>query len=402
MRQRSNGAVKAEEDRRALEKAPHNHASPVSRRTLALVLLCIQNASVSILTRLSRTARGPVLYNPAAAVFTAEIVKSSLSLAVLARQRHRNVRGKGKPSNVVMQAGAAVSDLMRNQRREQLHLAVPAALYSLQNTLLYVALSNLDAATYQATYQLKLLTTAIFSILFFKHSLSSAKWFSLLLLTVGVAIVQLDTTDTSGRKATSAELAAQDPRKGFAAILAACISSGLAGAWFEWVLKRPAAGNASTTNGSTPTTNGKANIVKPMSPPPPSKTANAPSLWARNLQLSVPSLLFSFSGVLLSQPLRSAYHAGGLAAVLSALADLWAGFTPLVWTVVLNQAFGGLLVAMVVREADSVSKGFATSVAIVLSTLASAILFGVVPGSLFMVGGSLVIASTVLYSLDRS
>ena len=76
------------------------------------------------------------------------------------------------------------------------------------------------------------------------------------------------------------------------------------------------------------------------------------------------------------------------------------------------------------READSVSKGFATSVAIVctsgpacspeswqgltlllipaVSTLASALLFGVVPGSLFMIGGGLVISSTVLYSFNQS
>lgn len=113
-----------------------SNSAAVSRRTLALVLLCIQNASVSILTRLSRTARAPVLYNPAAAVFTAEIVKASLSLAVLAWQRHTIVQRKGKPSSLVVQAGAAISDLLRNQRRAQLHLAVPAALYALQNTLL--------------------------------------------------------------------------------------------------------------------------------------------------------------------------------------------------------------------------------------------------------------------------
>ena len=194
--------------------------------------------------------------------------------------------------------------------------------------------------------QLKLLTTAIFSILFFKHSLSSAKWFSLVLLTIGVAIVQLDTTDTSGGRSKAHHLAAaQDPRKGFAAILAACISSGLAGAWFEWVLKRPSEEEAApTTNGSASINNGKGGGAGSSSKP---STNTTPSLWARNLQLAVPSLVFSFAGVLLSQPFRRAYQAGGLVAVASALGSLWAGFTPLVWAVVLNQALGGLLVALV-------------------------------------------------------
>ncbi|POY70653.1 hypothetical protein BMF94_6359 [Rhodotorula taiwanensis] len=372
---------------------PQPTTRAVSRKTVALVLLCLQNASVSILTRLSRTAHGPNLYNPSAAVFTAEILKGSLSLAALAYQRHGLVRSKGKPSTVLGQAGAAIRDLLKNQRREQLLLAVPAALYSLQNTLLYVALSNLDAATYQTTYQLKLLTTAIFSILFFRHPLSAAKWFSLILLTLGVAIVQLDSTDASGKKAASQrDLSPQDPRKGFAAILAACISSGLAGAWFEWVLKRP--------NGGGPDTSRR----KDRNPSTPAESA-PPSLWARNLQLSVPSLVFSFVGVLLSSPLRLAYESHGARGLFHGLACLCDGFTPLVWAVVLNQALGGLLVAMVVREADSVSKGFATSIAIVrksVSTLASAALYGIIPGTMFMVGSGLVISSTVLYSFDRS
>ena len=41
------------------------------------------------------------------------------------------------------------------------------------------------------------------------------------------------------------------------------------------------------------------------------------------------------------------------------------GYTPLTQFVVLYQAVGGLLIAAVVKAADSVAKGFATSIAII-------------------------------------
>lgn len=50
-----------------------------------------------------------------------------------------------------------------------LKMAVPACLYVLQNNLNYVAVSNLDGPTFQLLYQLKILTTALFSVLMLKR-----------------------------------------------------------------------------------------------------------------------------------------------------------------------------------------------------------------------------------------
>ncbi|KAM0754733.1 nucleotide-sugar transporter [Meredithblackwellia eburnea MCA 4105] len=368
----------------------------VSRKTIALVALVVQNASVSLLTRLSRVPQpGMHLYNPSTAVFVAELLKVSVSFTMLVRERSNKGRSKkdGKrKTSYLWEARMAVWDLFVNQRKDIIKLCVPAALYALQNTLLYTALSNLDAATYQTTYQLKLLTTALFSVLFFRTPLSLTQWFSLLLLAIGVATVQLE-----GQKPpqNASERVATNPSIGLAAILAACISSGLAGAWFEYVLKAPPAPPPPSAIPTSPTS-----PISSISSPPssPSKSPrsprlqlrqNSPSLWARNVQLSVPSLCFSFSGVILSPEWNRVGKFG-----------LLEGFTPLVWGVVGNQAVGGLLVAMVVREANSVAKGFATSIAIVVSTLAGVVFLGLVPGFLFVGGASMVIASTILYAMD--
>lgn len=64
---------------------------------------------------------------------------------------------------------------------------------------------------------------------------------------------------------------------------------------------------------------------------------------------------------------------------------------------VLLQACGGLLVAVVVKYADNLLKGFATSIAIILSCIVSVILFDFHISLQFSIGTLLVLASIFLY-----
>merc|ERR1712019_293348 len=73
---------------------------------------------------------------------------------------------------------------------ETLKVSVPSLLYAVQNNLLFISLSNLSGAVYQVTYQLKILTTAILSVIMLGKSLGSTKWCSLFLLTAGVTLIQ--------------------------------------------------------------------------------------------------------------------------------------------------------------------------------------------------------------------
>lgn len=111
-----------------------------------MLLLCVQNASVSILTRQSRTTSSPSLYNPSVAVFTAECIKAALSISMLAVERRTTATAKEGRGGYLWHVGAAIQDLARNQRTEVVKLAVPAMLYALQNTLLVSMMAPLLAS----------------------------------------------------------------------------------------------------------------------------------------------------------------------------------------------------------------------------------------------------------------
>ena len=77
----------------------------------------------------------------------------------------------------------------------------------------------------------------------------------------------------------------------------------------------------------------------------------------------------------------------------------FAGYDSLVWTVVLLAALGGLVVAVVVKFADNVLKGFAASASIVLSCVISSMVFHDSQMTLsFMIGASIVCGSAYAYS----
>jgi len=214
------------------------------------------------------------------------------------------------------------------------------------------------------------------------RALSSRRWIALLLLTFGVAIVQLPSNDPSlysaddpqsrfyfprslhelGQLTNGAAEVARELTKrgladlsegltkrsatyegieedlgikqpamnysiGLAAVLVAAIISGLTGVYFEKVLK---------------------------------ESHTHVTVWTRNVQLSFyslfPALIF---GVFLKDGEEIAKN------------GFFDGYNAVVWTAIVLQAGGGVLVAMCINYADNIAKNFATSISIVLSFLFS-------------------------------
>jgi len=73
------------------------------------------------------------------------------------------------------------------------------------------------------------------------------------------------------------------------------------------------------------------------------------------------------------------------------------GYTNVVWSSVANNAFGGLIIASVMKYADSILKNFACGFSIMITVVVSYFLFGDQITSLFAGGVMLVVYSVVLY-----
>ncbi|KRX80171.1 UDP-N-acetylglucosamine transporter [Trichinella sp. T6] len=297
-------------------------------KCISLGVLVFTTSSVVLLLRYSRTMNvTDGRYLSSTAVALSEVLKVVVSLVMIFHE-----------------AGYSVSEMQTQlrtemivKRYEMLKMLVPALLYIAQNNLLFLALSNLDAATYQITYQSKILTTAILSVLMLGKRLDLLKWLSLFALMCGVAIIQIPANSTVDQQFThdwSSKVI------GLSAVIIACFTSGFSGVYLELILK--------TTN---------------------------TSLWMRNFQLGTVFIMQKLTVVENCICFRAALFSvfSGFGAVfvndLSAVLEngFFQGYNIFTWLVILLQAFGGLVIGMVVKYMDNIVKVFASSISIVLS-----------------------------------
>jgi solute carrier family 35 (UDP-sugar transporter), member A1/2/3 len=300
-------------------------------------------------------------YSPASAVLLNELLKGIISFTV-ATSRAFNAPDSHSRNSCLSSIQQVCQEIFS---ADCWKLSIPAILYVIQNSLQFVAISNLPVATFQVTYQMKILTTAAFSVMLLRKPISSTKWMSLFFLAFGVAIVQIQTSSAiappkpvnmpvgSAHDAAPVHIHIMSPLKGFGAVTAACFTSGLAGVYFEMVLKGSKA-----------------------------------DLWVRNVQLSLFSLVPALLPVMFSSRLDSRGF----------VADLLKNFGGWAWATVGIQVFGGLITAVVIKYSDNILKGFATSLAIVLSFLASVVLFDFRLTTSFVVGSLTVLVATWMYN----
>eukprot|EP00968_Pinguiococcus_pyrenoidosus_P011356 scaffold913_cov233-Pinguiococcus_pyrenoidosus.AAC.11 len=137
---------------------------------------------------------------------------------------------------------------------------------------------------------------------------------------------------------------------GLTAVLCACCTSGFAGVYFEKVLK-----------------------------------GSSLSVWTRNIHLAI-------IGVVMGSV--TAYVRDGDDIIGKGFFN---GYNGVVWSLVVVQAGGGLLVAAVVKYTDNILKAFSTSVAILITSAVSLMFFNFPVKTLFFAGAFCVIYSIFLY-----
>ncbi|KDO29949.1 hypothetical protein SPRG_05139 [Saprolegnia parasitica CBS 223.65] len=310
----------------------------VDLKVLSFVLLVFQNTLLGIVTKYSRATK----YNATSAVLLIELLKLVLCFIM-----------------VVVTKGS-IGDALRSIHLEVLgdvagfkKMVFLALLYAFQNTVALLSYDHVDVATYNIVYQLKIVTTAFFMVLLLKRSFNTVQWIAMVTLMVGVAIC------SAAKGASSSKSSSMF---GVCMVIGLAVNSGVAAAYFEKVLKSHQPHKT---------------FANPIDP-----------LWKTNIQLAAVSVAATLCGVV-------------YAAATEPRFAFFEGYNPFTFGVVLLQAFGGLIIAAVVRYSDNIVKNFGTALSLVLSCLLSNYLFSETPAPVFYLGVLLVVGSVFVYGDKR-
>merc|ERR1719231_1102111 len=106
------------------------------------------------------------------------------------------------------------------------------------------------------------------------------------------------------------------------------------------------------------------------------------SLWVRNIQLATFSVILGIAGLGFTD-----------ISIVADPARFFTGYNGWVAASIVNNSFGGLLIAVVIKYADNIVKNFATSVSIILATGASTYAWNLRFSNAFLSGCGLVCLS---------
>ena len=232
--------------------------------------------------------------------------------------------------------------------REEIQIyPIPAALYLVKNLMQYRIFLYMDPPSYQILKNLNIISTGLFCQIFLKKVLNSLQWSALLLLSLGCAVTQLG---------GESDRVFATPREGLIIALVMAILSGAAGVYTELVMKKR-----------------------------PKRNINV-----QNLYMYLFGILLNAIALLSQETSEKVFSVG-----------FFHGYDPLVCVMILNHALSGIAVSMVMKYADNIVKVYATSVAMILTTLLSVILFQFRISAAFFLGSCVVCVAVFLHYFSK-
>jgi len=346
----------------------------------------------------TRQPDGPAPYHSTVIVCLTELTKLCVSLPLAARSGDAfalpgdPLPAPGVPARLPRPAGghpwlspAPLLATLSYAARGALPMAVPAAVYAVQNVLVVAAAGLLPVASLVAGTQLKIISGGAFQVLLLGKALTRRQWICLAGLTLSVALAagavggllgHHDHPDMPTPTAAPASPGLTPAPEGMGGsdrmalgllcVVSAATCSGFAGAYTEMKMKNLRMGGTPSHAANYSVSTGTASSMAPV--PGAGSASRAPGLWTRNLQLAMASgcgslvlaCIFDGASILRHGPFR------GFA---------WPGW-PL--AVIAIQSVGGLLVGAVLRRAHqaNIVKDMAASGSMLLTIPLGRIFFG--------------------------
>eukprot|EP00887_Chlorella_sp_A99_P000565 scaffold17.g565.t1 len=379
---------------------------------LSMLLLVLQGTALAVALRQSRLRGGPgqrAPYLASVSVAVTEAIKLAICVSVELRKCQAAAAAAGEP--FAKHASRVAGELVA----ASLPMLLPAGMFVMQQVLLIIAATHLDAVAFQIFSQsFKLVPTAVFARWLLGQRLEPVQWASIPVLTAGVVAVTLDNGARAAAAGAGGGAAARAAAAAGAAAwylgMVACSVSGLssayAGVYFERYVKGKHAASVWHRNIQLGIYGVPLSIAYALA-------KDGPAIRARGALQARAACLRSGGGgggggaaaARRRRGARSARPAAARAALARAssraagarspcgsrerLTDrptanrrrLLQGFNRVAWLVIALQIAGGLLYC------DNILKNFALAISVILTVLVAIPLFGQVGGRGLSEGG---------------
>uniref|UniRef100_A0A061SAP7 Solute carrier family 35 (UDP-sugar transporter), member A1/2/3 n=1 Tax=Tetraselmis sp. GSL018 TaxID=582737 RepID=A0A061SAP7_9CHLO len=224
---------------------------------------------------------------------------------------------------------------------------VPALLYLIKNLMQYFIFLYVDAPSYQILKNLNIISTGVLYRIFLKKRLSEVQWSALVLLALGCTIAQMN---------NNSDRVLSTPMLGVVLAVVMALLSGLAGVYTEMIIKK-----------------------RPQR-----------SIHVQNFYLYFFGILFNLVAIC-TYDYDAVFRKG-----------FFAGYNWVTMIMILNHSLSGLAVSMVMKYANNIVKVYATSVAMLLTTIVSIPLFGFQLTLPFVLGTSVVCVAIFLHYQSKN